>query len=303
MPAAERDRPIVPTSATPAIAAALSVIVLGAVACARASDEVRRGAAERPARIVTIGGPVTEAVFALGAGGRVVGVDATSTFPPEVAALPEVGYLRALAAEGILALDPELVVASADAGPPATLDTLRAAGVRVELLPPVDSVVGAANRIRSIGRSLGEPGPADALADRVEADGAAAVAAAARPSGRVLYLYARGAGAPMVGGRDTAIAAMLGLVGATSAVTAWSGYRPLTAEAIVEARPDAIVMPARVHALLGGTAGVLALPGIAETPAGATRRVVALDDQLLVGFGPRLPEAIAALDRALAGAP
>ena len=299
----DRGRPMLPTSATPGIAAAVSLAVLGAFACARASDEARHGAGARPARIVTIGGPVTEAVFALGAGGWVIAVDVTSTYPAAVAALPKVGYQRALSAEGLLALDPELVVASADAGPPATIEALRAAGVRVELLPPADTVVSAADRIRAIGRAIGEPGPADALAGRVAADSAAAAAAAAAPSGRVLFLYARGAGAPMVGGRDTAAAAMLGLVGATSAITAWSGYRPLTAEAIVAARPDAIVVPARVHALLGGTAGVLALPGMAETPAGQAQRVVAVDDQLLLGFGPRLPEAIATLDGALAGAP
>jgi iron complex transport system substrate-binding protein len=303
MVSGERGRPMLPTSATPAIAAAVSLVVLGALACARASDEARRGAGERPARIITIGGPVTEAVFALGAGARVIAVDVTSTYPAAVAALPKVGYLRALAAEGLLALDPELVLASADAGPPATLDALRAAGVRVELLPPADTVISAADRLRAIGRAIGEPGPADGLAERLEVDGAAAVAAAAPPSGRVLFLYARGAGAPMVSGRDTTAAAMLALVGATPAITAWSGYRPLTAEAIVAARPDAIVVPARVHALLGGTAGVLALPGMAETPAGQARRVVAVDDQLLLGFGPRLPEAIATLDRALAGAP
>jgi hypothetical protein len=90
--------------------------VLGAFACARASDEARHGAGARPARIVTIGGPVTEAVFALGAGGRVIAVDVTSTYPAAVAALPKVGYQRALSAEGLLALDPELVVRAALGG-------------------------------------------------------------------------------------------------------------------------------------------------------------------------------------------
>jgi iron complex transport system substrate-binding protein len=217
---------------------------------------------------------------------------------------PKVGYQRALSAEGLLALDPELVLASADAGPPATLDALRAAGVRVELLPPADTVISAADRLRAIGRAIGEPGPADGLAERLEVDGAAAVAAAAPPSGRVLFLYARGAGAPMVGGRDTAAAAMLGagrrdlgdhgVVGVPAADRGGDRGRSPRRDRRAGAGPRA----PRRHRRRAGVARHGRDPG----GAGASGWWPSTTS-CCSGFGPRLPEAIATLDGALAGAP
>jgi ABC-type hemin transport system substrate-binding protein len=301
----DRGRPMLPTSATPGIAAAVSLAVLGAFACARASDEARHGAGARPARIVTIGGPVTEAVFALGAGGRVIAVDVTSTYPAAVAALPKVGYQRALSAEGLLALDPELVVASADAGPPATIEALRAAGVRVELLPPADTVVSAADRIRAIGRAIGEPGPADGLAERARGR--------QRGSGRGGGGARRGAccfctrAVPAhrwSAGRDTAAAAMLGagrcdpgdhgVVGLSAAHCGGHRRRSPRRHRRTGAGPRA----PRRHRWRAGVARHGRDPGRSGA-SGWWPSTTSCSS----GFGPRLPEAIATLDGALAGAP
>jgi iron complex transport system substrate-binding protein len=281
--------------------AALLAIALGS-GCARASEEVANGAREQPRRIVAIGGAVTEIVYALGAGDRVVAVDTSSVFPEAVAKQPKVGYQRTLAAEGILALDPDLVVASAEAGPPTTLAQLREAGVRVELMAPAENVDAAADRIRAVGSAIGERAAATDLADRIERAASASVerAAAAPSQRRVLFLYARGGGTTMVSGNATAAAAMIALAGGQNAVTGWDGFRPLSAEAALAAAPDVILVPSRGLDALGGVDGVVALPGLAETPAGKARRVAAIDDLLLLGFGPRLPEGIDALAKALA---
>jgi iron complex transport system substrate-binding protein len=108
----------------------------------------------------------------------------------------------------------------------------------------------------------------------------------------VLFVYARGAGTLMVSGGGTSAAEMLRLAGATNAVQGFEGFRPLTAEAVVAARPDIVLLPSRGLASLGGVEAVLKLPGMALTPAGRARRVVALDDTLLLGFGPRLADAV-----------
>lgn len=264
------------------IAIYLLCVLVGAT-CARRSDDVS-GAT----RIVSVGGPVTETVFALGEGPHVIAVDSSSVYPPSAASLPQIGYQRTLSAEPILALSPDLVIVSSDAGPSAALAQLRAAGVAVAVMPPADSIASAAARVEAVGAAL-----------HVSSTALAAQVRAASPAAplnlKAVAIYARGAGTLMLAGDDTTAAAMLRLSGATNAATGFSGYKPFSAESLIAAAPDAIVVPSRGLASLGGVAGVLALPGVRETPAGRARRIIAIDDLLLLGFGPRLPLAISEL--------
>jgi iron complex transport system substrate-binding protein len=194
------------------------------------------------------------------------------------------------------------VIASADAGPPAALEQLRTAGVRVEIVPTAISIDDAAARIAAVGVALDMPVAATALARRVRTEAARAHArcCAVPPSQppRAVLVYARGAGTAMLAGAGTSAAAMLRLAGACNAVSA-TGFKPISAESLVEAAPDVIVIPERGLASIGGEAGLLAMPGVADTPAGRARRIVAMDDLLLLGFGARLPAAIDELARRL----
>lgn len=248
-------------------------------------------------RIVSVGGAVTETVFALGAGDEVVAVDTSSLYPDGTNRLPKVGYQRTLSAEGILALSPDLVIVSDEAGPPATIEQLRNAGVRVERMPPAKTLDEAVARITAVGTALDRP--AASLAVRVRRDGTAAMARVPRNGPRFVLVYARGAGTLMVAGGDTGGGAMVELAGGRNAVAAISGFKPLSAEVLIEAAPEVIVVPARGLATIAGETGLLALPGVADTPAGRNRRIVAFDDLLLLGFGPRLPGAIDELARLL----
>ncbi len=163
--------------------AVVAVLALAVLACERTARPGGAGAGE-DARIVSLGGAVTEAVFALGAGDRVVAVDATSVHPAEADARPDVGYLRAISAEGVLAHSPDVVVALAEAGPPAALEQLRAAGVRVVVVPAGHDPAAAAARIVAVGDAIGAPDEGRALAARVTADTEAAVAAARSAASR-----------------------------------------------------------------------------------------------------------------------
>lgn len=254
-------------------------------------------------RIVTIGGGVTETVHALGAGTQVVAIDLTSTgWPPELASLPQVGQLHALSSEGILAQRPTLVIANAEAGPPQALEQVQTAGVRVERVPPARSETQAYALYRAVARALGRPAAGDSLAERVKNE--LARVTAALPAGRkprVLFLYARGPRLLLVFGRESAGDEMLRLAGAENAARGVTGAKPLTPESVVGAEPEVILVPSRGLASIGGVDGVLALPGLAQTPAGRARRVVPIDDALILGFGPRLPEAVETLARAVRG--
>lgn len=240
-------------------------------------------------RIVSVGGPVTEIVYALGAGADVVGVDTSSTYPEAATHLPQVGYQRRLSAEGVLSLQPDVVLATSDAGPPVALEHLKAA-VEVVEIPAVYTVAGAEAKIRLIAQTLGREDQGEQLVDTLRRDLAAAEAAVRQTDSqpRVLFLYARGLGTLYVSGTGTAADAMIRLAGGVNPVTEYADFKPFTPEAVVAAAPDVLLMLARGLDSLGGVEGLLKLPGIALTKAARQRRIVAMDDLYLSSFGPRL---------------
>lgn len=268
--------------------AAVVAAVAAATACRRSPESTRK---QGLARVVAVGGAVTESIFALGAGESVVGVDTSSVYPEAATKLPQVGYQRALSAEGILALRPTLVVASNEAGPAAVLEQLRGAGVDVAIVPTEASTAGAKERISSIAARMNRDPSALVSELGADLDRAAALAARVTKRPRVLVLYARGASTLHVFGAGTSAAAMVQLGCGENAVTAFEGTKPLTSEAVVSAAPDVVLLPSRGLDALGGVSEVLKIAGVAETPAGKARRILALDDLLLLGFGPRTGKA------------
>jgi iron complex transport system substrate-binding protein len=252
-------------------------------------------------RIVALGGTVTEILFALGAGDRVVAVDATSVYPPEAARLPRVGFARQLSVEGVLAATPTTVIYAEGGVPEAALAQLRAAGIALVGVSDWSSAAAARERIRRLGALVGAEVRAQALIAALDRDLEAVerhvTGVTARP--RVLFIYARGNKVMSVAGARTAAQAMIELAGGANAITGFEGFRPLTAEAVVAAAPEVLLLPAAGAESVGGSDGVLALPGVASTPAGRARRVVMIDDLALLGFGPRLGQAALELARAL----
>jgi iron complex transport system substrate-binding protein len=282
--------------------AAVCAVLVAALAGPAQGPVAHAQSAPVSTRIVSLSSAVTEILYAVGAEDRLVAVAQGVHFPPAAAAKPMVGPARTVTAEPILAQRPTLVIGDSTV-PAATVAQLRAAGVTVALVGD-DAASAVIPRIRTVGALVGRSTEAAALADKVQADLAALRAAsggARRP--RVLFIYARGAGNAFVGGRGTGAHDILELAGATNAAAGVSGYRPLTAEAVAASGAEVIVLPSRGLASVGGPDGLLALPGIAQTPAGRARRIVAVDDQLMLGFGPRVAEAARQLAAAIAGRP
>jgi iron complex transport system substrate-binding protein len=245
-------------------------------------------------RIITVGGLVTEVVFALGAGDQVIARDDSSLYPPQVNALESVGYVRQLSAEPVLALDPTLIITTEDAGPPEAVEQLRASGITFLVVPHDDSIEGVIETITTTAAALSREAEGATIIERIESDYAAAQTlletVTSRP--RVMFIYARGAGAVSVAGANTSAATMIELAGGENAVTEYEGYQPITAEAVVAAAPDIILLMTRGLESLGGVDGLVEQPGIAQTPAGENRRVVAMDDLYLLGFSTRTGTAV-----------
>ena len=251
--------------------------------------------------IVSVGGAVTEIVYALGAEHRLIAVDSTSRHPPEAGELPNVGYMRRMSAEAILALEPGLVLAEADAGPPAALAQLRAVGVPLVMVPDHPSPRGVLDKVTTVARALGlEDGGRELsarLALEFEELRARLEAVERRPS--VLFLLSIGRGAPLAGGRGTSADGIIALAGGSNAAAAFDGYKPLSPEAAAGAAPEFLLVTERTLKLLGGPATLLERPEIAVMRTGRGARLVVMDGLLLLGFGPRTPEAVRRLAAAL----
>jgi iron complex transport system substrate-binding protein len=254
--------------------------------------------------VVALGGDVTETIYLLGAQQDLVGVDSTSQWPDAARKLPDVGYVRQLNAEGILALGPQLIIATHDAGPPAVIEQLRSAGVRMALLPQSRTPTDVVAKVRTIGQLLGCEAQAERLATRIGQEYAVlATSVAAMPHHpRVLFLISAGGGSPLAAGRDTAADQAIALAGGRNAVADYSGYKPVSAEAMVMQAPQVIVLMRERAETMGGIDAVLKLPGVAQTPAGKARQVIFVDGQALLGFGPRSAEQAQALQKMLATA-
>lgn len=262
-------------------------------------------ATDAKADVLSLGGSVTEIVSALGQQERLLARDTTSSYPPEITALPDVGYIRALSPEGVLSVGPSLIISEADAGPPETIDIIRAADVRFVEVPDALTTEGILEKIAIIGQALGVPDRAAELADNVKSEMTAAIQDANRPEAskkRVLFVLSTQGGKINASGTGTAADAIIRMAGGVNAVTEYEGYKQITDEAVGLAAPDVILMMDR-----GGDHGaaneeLLAMAPIQLTPAAQTKSVVRLNGLLMLGFGPRTAEAIRALNTALYGA-
>ena len=276
----------------------ISIIIWSAVAIAATETE------KKPldtSRIVTLSGAITETVYALGAGHRVVGVDVSSSYPDTVNQLPKVAYHRRLSAEGVLSLAPTLVIATSESGPPEAVQQLEQAGVALLIVPYKPTVESALAKIERIATALGtkEAGAALIARTREELDQARLAHPAEEAKSRVLFIYARSQGTLMVAGQDTGADAIIALAGGITAVQGYADYKPLTTEAVVAAAPDVILLMDSGLESIGGPEGLWQLPGLALTPAGKQGRVLSLNGLMLLGFGPRLGQAALALNQAL----
>lgn len=257
--------------------------------------------AEDKARVITLGGSVTEIAVALGAADQLVARDTTSNFPESIQSLPDVGYIRALSPENILALDPDLIVAEGDAGPPEAVEVLKAAGIPFVLVPEATDPQGIVAKISAVADALDLPG--EGLAADVQAGLAAATeraAAVAQPK-RVLFILSLQGGGVMAGGERTEAEGIIRLAGGINAATGFQGYKPMTDEAVLAAQPDVILMMDREGDLSISDADVLAQPALSQTPAAEAGAILRMDGMLLLGFGPRTPAAAQALHGALYG--
>ncbi|MEP5153586.1 ABC transporter substrate-binding protein [Planktotalea sp.] len=261
-------------------------------------------AENRQADVLSIGGSVTEIIYALGQEHRLVARDVTSTYPTAALDLPSVGYIRALSPEGVLSVNPDMIISEEGAGPPEALSVLKEAAIPFIEIPDGFDANTVSAKIKAVGAALEVEAEADVLAADIHARIAAATARAhdlTDTPKRVMFVLSTQGGRVMAAGTDTSADAIISLSGGINAIEGISGYKPISDEAIGLAAPEIIVMMDRRGDHAASDAEFWAMPAIKLTPAAETKSIVRMDGLLLLGFGPRVADAIEELSNAIYG--
>lgn len=274
----------------------VSLAFLGFVSASGAAMASDKGNTEAK-RIVSIGGTITEILYDLGAQDRIVARDSTSFYPASANAKPDVGYMRALSAEGILGQKPDLILMEEGSGPPPVIEILKASEVPMVVVPTPPQADKIGQKIRDVSAAVGLTDKAETLAAKTEtglkalADDVAKIKADKK---KVLFVLSLSNGRVMAGGADTEAGAVIGMAGGINAAPTINGYKPLSDEAVIAAAPDVVLSMSRGdHAITPEQ--VFALPSMQSTPAAQNKALISMDGLLLLGFGPRTPEAARAL--------
>lgn len=247
-------------------------------------------------KIVTLSGGVTEIVSALGHEKEIVATDVTSTYPETLKATSkDLGHVRAMTIEPIMAVNPTLILASNKDINPELLGKIKSSGIKAEVFKQEYSVDGTKKLIEQVAKAIGNTNY-QKLNDKIDADLKQVQPIAKKP--KVLFIYARG-NMLMVSGTKTPMDALINLAGGQNAVTEFEDFKPLTPEAVVKANPDVLFFFSSGLQGAGGNEGALKMPGVSQTNAGKNKKIIAMDGGLVSGFGPRLGEAAVGLNKLL----
>jgi iron complex transport system substrate-binding protein len=263
-------------------------------------------------RILTLDiyGSLSATVFGLGLGANVVGRD-TSTGFPEAADLPLVTQNgHEVNGEAVLDLQPSVIITDTSIGPWDVILQLRDAGIPVIVVSPERNLNNIDDLVTTVAASLGVPDAGVALNAKIstelenEQQAITAIAPSAEDQKlRILFLYVRGnAGIYYIFGEGSGADNLIQSLGGIDVAgeIGWKGMRPMTAEALVKAAPDVILMMSKGLDSVDGVDGLLErVPAVAQTPAGQNRRIVDMSDTEILSFGPRAPGVLDALARAI----
>ncbi|TPK06328.1 hemin ABC transporter substrate-binding protein [Mesorhizobium sp. B2-5-9] len=256
-----------------------------------------------PSKIAAIGGSITEIVYALGEERHLVARDSTSLYPKAALDLPDVGYMRQLSPEGVLSVNPTGILALHGSGPKEAVDVLKKTSIPFIEVPEQYNREGILQKVRIVGKAIGVEAKAEVLARALDAKLTAAEkrTASIKERRRVLFILSTQGGKILAAGSETAADGMVKLAGGVNAVEGFSGYKQMSDEAIITARPDVILMMSNAGPPVSDNE-VFGNPSIASTPAGTARKLIRIDGAYLLGFGPRTADAIHDLAVSLYGA-
>ena len=247
--------------------------------------------ADDSSRVTIAGGSLTEIVYLLEQENKLVAVDITSNFPEEAKQLPSIGYVRALSAEGVLSLSPSLILGEDDTGPPTVMEQLSRVGIQIEIIPEENSTDGIIKKVKCVAEILGvDKNTKDKTLAILNADAKELKLLTEmnkKESPKVMFILSMESGSPTVGGRDTSADGLIKMTGAVNVMDSFEGWKPVSTEAIIQAKPDFILISERGLKSFGSIEKLGQHPSLVFTPAAKNNNIIAMDGMAMLGFGPR----------------
>ena len=247
--------------------------------------------ADDSSRVTIAGGSLTEIVYLLEQENKLVAVDITSNFPEEAKQLPSIGYVRALSAEGVLSLSPSLILGEDDTGPPTVMEQLSRVGIQIEIIPEENSTDGIIKKVKCVAEILGvDENTKDKTLAILNADAKELKLLTEmnkEESPKVMFILSMESGSPTVGGRDTSADGLIKMTGAVNVMDSFEGWKPVSTEAIIQAKPDFILISERGLNSFGSIEKLGQHPSLVFTPAAKNNNIIAMDGMAMLGFGPR----------------
>ena len=250
-------------------------------------------------KIVALANGAAELIAAMGYLDNLVGRDIASS-TPELKDVPVVTSGHQVIPETIIALQPTLVIVDDATGPGSAITKLEQAGIRIIKISQSWNLAELVIKVDQIGSAIGAPQSAALLRNILSESvkGNLVGPSSAKEKLKVAFLYLRGTSSIyLVGGQGSGADYLINATGAIDigAQQLDKPFTPLTAETMAQLNPDLILVMIAGLESVGGVSGLVELPGIAQTGAGKNRQVVAVDDSLLLSFGPRTPSLISEL--------
>lgn len=253
-------------------------------------------------RVVALANGAGEIISAMGFKSILIGRDIAST-DRDLKSIPIVTSGHQVIAEKIIALTPDLVIVDKSTGPQSALDALAVAGIRVVTTPEAWTLGDMPAKVGAIADAIGAPASGAAL--NTALNSSLEKLQESPEKSRVVFLYLRGGSSIyLIGGKGSGADSLISAVGAldVGAATLTNPFSAMTSELLASLNPDVLLVMSKGLQSVGGVSGLVQLPGIAQTAAAKNKRVIAVDDSLLLSFGPRTPDLIEQLSVAMAKA-
>ncbi|MAQ87864.1 MAG: hypothetical protein CMG23_06740 [Candidatus Marinimicrobia bacterium] len=247
--------------------------------------------ADNTSGIVVAGGSITEILYFLNEEDRILGIDVTSNFPKQTKKLPSIGYVRNLSTEGILSLNPKLILGENDMGPPLVLDQINEVGVDLRIIPEEQTAMGIIDKISCIASIIGSQ---DRAQEKIKGELMPIVKDLERFQGdkifekkRVMLILSMQGTSPIVAGLGTSGDGFIKMTGAINVFESFKGWKPVSEEAIIESDPDYFIIPSRDMHKNSDVKSLTSNPIFKNTKAGSKENFIFEDSMAMLGFGPR----------------
>ena len=247
--------------------------------------------ASNPSSIVVAGGSIAEILYYINEGDRIIGVDVTSTYPDAVKVLPSIGYVRNLSIEGVLSLNPTLILGEDDMGPKIVVDQLKEIDVELQIIPEDQTIDGIIEKIKCIASIIGSNNQAeniindDLMPKIVELRSVQDSVKIKRK--RVMLILSMQGTSPVVAGLGTSGDNYIKLIGAKNVFDSFRGWKPVSEEAVIQSDPDYFIIPSRDMHKNFDFKSITTNAIFRNTKAGSKKKFIFDDAMVMLGFGPR----------------